>query len=156
MGCPGGCITGGGQPRSEDADIRAKRLKAIYEEDESKAIRKSHENPLVIKIYQEYLEKPNGHRSHELLHTHYTERGMYNEMTDEVFITAAEHTAAPTTPLTPGVVLGMNRARTDLQDSPRVMALEAENAMLRAELAETQDTVTVFKRIIQEHNEPLH
>jgi len=75
MGCPGGCITGGGQPRSSDADIRTKRLNAIYAEDESKTLRKSHENPYVISIYEEYLGAPNGHKSHELLHTHYVKRG---------------------------------------------------------------------------------
>lgn len=154
MGCPGGCVTGGGQPRSDDAQIRMKRLQALYDEDESKVIRKSHENPLVIQIYKEYLERPNGHRSHELLHTHYTARGMNNQLTDEVFVVDMQKAPVAKTPLTPGVVLGMGRARTDLQDSPRVMALEAENAMLRAELAETQDTVTVFKRIIQERNTP--
>ncbi|MEI6603098.1 MAG: NADH-dependent [FeFe] hydrogenase, group A6 [Clostridia bacterium] len=75
MGCPGGCITGGGQPRSDDADIRTKRLNAIYAEDESKTLRKSHENPYVISIYKDFLGTPNGHKSHELLHTHYVKRG---------------------------------------------------------------------------------
>jgi iron only hydrogenase large subunit-like protein len=77
MGCPGGCITGGGQPRSEDPDVRTKRMKAIYTEDESKKIRKSHENPDVARLYEEFLGHPNGHLSHELLHTHYTNRGKY-------------------------------------------------------------------------------
>ncbi len=75
MGCPGGCITGGGQPRSSDPDVRMKRLAGIYSEDESKTIRKSHENPYVTSIYEEYLGSPNGHKSHELLHTHYVKRG---------------------------------------------------------------------------------
>ncbi len=74
MGCPGGCISGGGQPRPTDQDIRQKRLEAIYREDEGKTIRKSHENPDILALYEEFLEKPCGHRSHELLHTHYTER----------------------------------------------------------------------------------
>lgn len=155
MGCPGGCITGGGQPRSEDADIRAKRLQALYEEDDGKAVRKSHENPTVQKIYADYLGKPNGHRSHELLHTHYTARGKNNELTDELFVIDVAQMPAPAAPLTAGAVMGAARARADASDSPRVLALEAENALLKAELAETQDTVTVFKRIIQERNAPL-
>jgi NADH-quinone oxidoreductase subunit G/NADP-reducing hydrogenase subunit HndD len=79
MGCPGGCITGGGQPRSDDPDVRMKRLKAIYSEDESKMLRQSHLNPSIIAIYQEYLGKPGGHLSHELLHTHYVDRSGESE-----------------------------------------------------------------------------
>ncbi len=77
MGCPGGCIGGGGQPIPTNAEIRAKRTKAIYEEDMSKPIRMSHENPEIIKIYDEFLVKPLGHKSHELLHTHYRKRNRY-------------------------------------------------------------------------------
>jgi len=79
MGCPGGCISGGGQPRKVDDSIRKLRLKAIYAEDESKVLRKSHENPDIQKLYAEYLGEPNGHLSHELLHTHYVKRGKYNQ-----------------------------------------------------------------------------
>ena len=79
MGCPNGCIMGGGQPRSNDPDIREKRLKAIYTEDESKVLRKSHENPFIKKLYQDFLEHPNSHIAHEFLHTHYTKRGRFNE-----------------------------------------------------------------------------
>ena len=82
MGCPGGCISGGGQPRPTNNEIRLKRMKAIYREDEGKPLRKSHENPFVTKLYEEYLGKPLGHKSHELLHTHYTRRGVYNEYID--------------------------------------------------------------------------
>ena len=74
MGCPGGCISGGGQPRPTDDEVRKKRLEAIYREDEGKVVRKSHENPDVMKLYADYLGSPNGHRSHELLHTEYTAR----------------------------------------------------------------------------------
>jgi len=83
MGCPGGCISGGGQPRPTTPEIRLKRLQAIYKEDENKALRKSHENPLVEALYQDYLKEPLGHKSHELLHTHYTKRGKFNELLDE-------------------------------------------------------------------------
>ena len=78
MGCPSGCICGGGQPRSDDPEVRTKRLKAIYTEDESKTLRQSHLNPSITAIYQEYLGKPGGHLSHELLHTHYFDRSKEN------------------------------------------------------------------------------
>lgn len=74
MGCPGGCISGGGQPKMTNDEVRKKRIQAIYAEDEGKTLRKSHENPYIASIYKEYLGKPLGHISHELLHTTYTER----------------------------------------------------------------------------------
>jgi iron-only hydrogenase group A len=77
MACPGGCIGGGGQPIPTNLEIRKKRMKAIYSEDEHKVLRKSHENPDVIAIYKEFLDQPNSHKSHELLHTHYVERDNY-------------------------------------------------------------------------------
>jgi len=79
MGCPGGCISGGGQPRPTTPEIRQKRLQAIYKEDEGKELRKSHENEYIIKIYKEFLKKPNSHKAHDLLHTHYTKRGKFNQ-----------------------------------------------------------------------------
>ncbi len=85
MGCPGGCITGGGMPRVQDIDAaREQRMKAIYAEDESKVLRKSHENPDIVAFYKEWGE-PCGHLSHDYLHTHYVPRGRYNELTDERF-----------------------------------------------------------------------
>lgn len=77
MACPGGCIGGGGQPIPTNNEIRLKRIKAIYEEDEGMPLRKSHENPEVIKIYADFLEKPLGHTSHKLLHTKYRKRNRY-------------------------------------------------------------------------------
>lgn len=74
MGCPGGCISGGGQPRPVNDAIRTKRLNAIYREDEGKAVRKSHENKDVMMLYNDFLGAPLGHKSHELLHTVYTKR----------------------------------------------------------------------------------
>jgi Iron only hydrogenase large subunit, C-terminal domain len=79
MGCPGGCISGGGQPRPTDNGIRQKRLAAIYQEDEHKELRKSHQNPYITKLYEEFLHGPLEHISHELLHTHYSKRGIFNE-----------------------------------------------------------------------------
>ncbi len=74
MTCPGGCIGGGGQPRFTDDSVRLKRISAIYAEDESKKLRKSHDNPAVAELYKEFLGKPLGHKSHELLHTRYAGR----------------------------------------------------------------------------------
>ena len=80
MGCPGGCIGGGGQPIPTSPEIREARARAIYSEDSAYPVRKSHENPDVLKIYSEFLkEGPCGAKSHHLLHTHYTERGKYIE-----------------------------------------------------------------------------
>jgi len=73
MACPGGCIDGGGQPYVHGHyDILAKRANALYEEDRSKPLRKSHENPAIIELYKEFLGKPNSEKAHKLLHTHYT------------------------------------------------------------------------------------
>ncbi len=74
MACPGGCIGGGGQPRFTTDKVRKKRIEAIYKEDEGKSLRKSHDNPEVKKLYEEFLIKPLGDKSHHLLHTKYTER----------------------------------------------------------------------------------
>jgi NADP-reducing hydrogenase subunit HndD len=74
MTCPGGCIGGGGQPRLTTDEVRRARIKAIYREDEGKKLRKSHENPEIKQIYEEFLGEPLGERSHHLLHTHYCER----------------------------------------------------------------------------------
>lgn len=75
MACPGGCIGGGGQPYHQgDVEVLRARTKAIYEEDKGKALRKSHENPYIQKLYEEFLGQPYGEKAHELLHTHYTKR----------------------------------------------------------------------------------
>ncbi len=82
MACPGGCVMGGGQPiktskERMEKDIRKLRADCLYSIDEKSTIRKSHENPVVKKIYEEYLERPGSHRAHELLHTHYEKREKY-------------------------------------------------------------------------------
>ncbi len=79
MGCPGGCVTGGGQPYVDartryEVDPKAARAKATYGVDRDMPIRKSHKNPSVKKLYEEFLGEPCGHKSHELLHTHYVDR----------------------------------------------------------------------------------
>ncbi len=74
MCCPGGCIGGGGQPIPTNTEIRQKRIDATYQADRDMPLRKSHENPAVTTLYEEYLGKPLGEKSHHLLHTHYTKR----------------------------------------------------------------------------------
>ncbi len=74
MTCPGGCIGGGGQPYGTTSEVREKRIEAIYQVDENMEIRKSHKNPDIKALYDDYLEKPLGEKSHKLLHTHYKAR----------------------------------------------------------------------------------
>ncbi|MBQ8886026.1 MAG: iron hydrogenase small subunit [Clostridia bacterium] len=89
MGCPGGCVAGGGQPYvkpcflpNEDADIldtfKAKRAAALYQEDESKELRVSHKNPQIVELYESFLGEPNSHKAHELLHTTYKAKERFN------------------------------------------------------------------------------
>lgn len=79
MGCPGGCINGGGQPVQPASvrnfvDLKTERAKALYEEDQNLPIRKSHESPVIKKLYDEYFGEPGSHKAHKVLHTKYTER----------------------------------------------------------------------------------
>lgn len=77
MACPGGCIGGGGQPRPVTDEVRQKRIDAIYEGDRNMPLRKSHENPAIKTLYEEFLGKPNSEIAHRLLHTSYTKRNRY-------------------------------------------------------------------------------
>ena len=75
MACPGGCINGGGQPYSEERqDVIEKRSRALYSIDADKVIRKSHENPYILKLYDEFLGEPLSEKAHDLLHTHYFDK----------------------------------------------------------------------------------
>jgi NADP-reducing hydrogenase subunit HndD len=79
MGCPGGCVNGGGQPQVRGSvrnftDVRGIRASVLYKNDAAKAIRKSHENPSIKKLYEEYFGKPGSHKAHEVLHTSYVKR----------------------------------------------------------------------------------
>lgn len=75
MACPGGCIGGGGQPFHRGRmEVLRKRAAALYQEDRSKTLRKSHENPYIQALYADYLGEPCGPRAHKLLHTHYFDR----------------------------------------------------------------------------------
>ena len=82
MACPGGCVNGGGQPIQpavvrNNADLKKLRAKALYSEDAGKTLRKSHDNPVIKELYDSFLEKPGSHKSHELLHTHYTAKSRF-------------------------------------------------------------------------------
>lgn len=82
MACPGGCVTGGGQPVCSaktwmEVDVKKERAKALYSEDERATVRQSHKNPDMDMLYKEFLGEPGGHKSHELLHTHYTKRDKF-------------------------------------------------------------------------------
>eukprot|EP00672_Neobodo_designis_P007904 CAMPEP_0174867010 /NCGR_PEP_ID=MMETSP1114-20130205/63179_1 /TAXON_ID=312471 /ORGANISM="Neobodo designis, Strain CCAP 1951/1" /LENGTH=1234 /DNA_ID=CAMNT_0016102187 /DNA_START=152 /DNA_END=3852 /DNA_ORIENTATION=+ len=74
MGCPGGCLGGGGQPKPTSFEVKMQRARLIYAEDEALPIRKSHENPAVQQLYERFLKEPLGHESHRLLHTRYVAR----------------------------------------------------------------------------------
>lgn len=81
MGCPGGCVNGGGQPQQPGSvrnftDIRALRAKALYDQDAAMPIRKSHENPSIKRLYEEFLGEPGSHKAHEILHTTYVKRSV--------------------------------------------------------------------------------
>lgn len=93
MACPGGCINGGGQPilldKSKTGEVKRQRVQGIYAMDRACAKRKSHQNPEVKRVYEEFLEKPNSHKAHHLLHTHYTNRGKSTNKTanpEELYI----------------------------------------------------------------------
>lgn len=77
MACPGGCIGGGGQPLPNTKEKLEKRMKALYKEDSKMKIRRSHENPIVKKIYSEFLDCPLSEKSEKLLHTKYTKRSKF-------------------------------------------------------------------------------
>mgnify|MGYP001011271498 FL=1 len=77
MACPGGCLGGGGQPIPTNPEIRKRRALAIYAEDAGMPLRKSHQNPEIIKIYKDFLGKPLGEKSHKLLHTTYIKRSSF-------------------------------------------------------------------------------
>jgi NADH-quinone oxidoreductase subunit G len=77
MACRGGCIGGGGQPYGCTDAIRSQRVAGLYEDDVKSTYRCSHQNPLIKQVYDEFLEEPNGHKAHELLHTKYVERPLY-------------------------------------------------------------------------------
>jgi NADH-quinone oxidoreductase subunit G len=77
MACRGGCVSGGGQPYGATDEVRNARAKGLYQDDEQSKFRCSHQNPFIKQVYDEFLGEPNGHKAHELLHTHYVARPTY-------------------------------------------------------------------------------
>ena len=77
MACRGGCVGGGGQPYGTTDEVRTKRAKGLYKEDEASVKRCSHDNEEVAAVYKEFFGEPNSEKAHHLLHTHYQERAMY-------------------------------------------------------------------------------
>jgi len=154
MGCPGGCIMGGGQPRSADPEVKEKRLSGLYTEDEGKTLRKSHENPYITALYEDFLGEPNGHKSHELLHTHYVPRGMFNELSDEVFVTEVDANIKRR-----AIEAGMRHAKaqpvsqqtSEELESARVLKLESEARRLQAELDDALESVDIMKSLFVKH-----
>jgi NADH-quinone oxidoreductase subunit G/NADP-reducing hydrogenase subunit HndD len=157
MGCPSGCIMGGGQPRSADPEVRIKRLQGLYNEDEGKVLRKSHENPYVSVLYKEFLGSPNSHISHKLLHTRYTRRGIFNELSDERFTVTTKQPALNQT----GPAEQDGRLKETRRPDPKpaidgvqtvqMLSLEAENSRLKTELADTTETVEILKNVISDY-----
>ncbi len=156
MGCPGGCISGGGQPRSDDPEFRSKRMAGLYSEDEEKTLRKSHENPYVTELYREFLDYPSSHTAHELLHTHYVGRGGFNELTGESFVISGVKTMAKrklpaqTAQAVSPAAQPSKHAREELE-SVRVLALEAENQRLKGELNDAMETVDILKQVVSDY-----
>ena len=88
MGCPGGCVNGGGQPQQpgyvrNTTDIRGLRAKVLYNIDSANPIRKSHENPAIKELYSTYLGEPGSERAHHLLHTTYVKRTINKKIVNE-------------------------------------------------------------------------
>lgn len=158
MGCPGGCITGGGQPRSQDPLVREKRMSNLYSEDESKVIRKSHENPSILAFYREYLGEPNGHRAHELLHTHYVKRGTFNEFSKEIYVLDDPPRKKRDTQKQTQSIAGAEekaaavRTREDLE-SIKILNLESENKNLKNKLSDAMETIDILKMVISDYSQ---
>ena len=147
MGCPSGCIMGGGQPRSRDEDVRTKRLSGLYTEDEAKVLRKSHDNPFVQSLYADYLGAPGGHRSHDLLHTHYVPRGEFNEIAGISYSVEPGRKARPESA---GQAPPEAARPEGAAASPRILEIEAENARLKAALADANETVEILKSVFRQ------
>ena len=147
LGCRGGLILGGAQQWSDETFVKQKRLEGLYTEDESKTLRKSHLNPFVNALYDEFLHYPNSHKSHEYLHTHYVKRGEFNELTDERYSVKADK-LANTNKGESKVIY--QKAREQIEPH-NIMALKAENARLKKEYEEAMETVEIFKQIIADY-----
>jgi len=134
-------------------------MKAIYSEDEGKTLRKSHENPSVAKLYEDYLEYPNSHVSHDLLHTSYVKRGIFNEFLDEEYLNREVkpetissvhimHTKEAALPQSGTIA---QQRMDDELESVRVLTLEAEVSKLKKDLADSTETVDILKEVMSDY-----
>lgn len=138
---------GGGQPRSKDPDVKTKRLSGLYTEDESKVLRKSHENPFVQSLYKDYLGEPGGHISHELLHTHYVKRGIFNELFGVDYSIEPEPSQKRKSGSeAPKAATRDEQAQTN---NPKFMEFAAENSRLKAALEDANETVEILKSLLK-------
>ena len=123
-------------------------------------LRKSHENPAIQTIYKEFLGEPNRKKSHELLHTKYIGRGLFNELSDESFVVEPEkpvkRTHVKVSPLAVQITrqeVTQSSKRENTVDSAQLLALEAENRRLRKEAEEHEETVRLLKEVIKSYVE---
>ncbi len=159
MGCPGGCITGGGQPRNQDPLVREKRMKNLYSEDESKVIRKSHENPYIRAFYSDYLGEPNSYKAKELLHTHYVRRGIFNEYSKETFTQEAPKHKKQIIGTQDNIISKKPHTRSEtgtplIREEPeslKILNLEAENKNLKNKLSDAMETIDILKMVISDY-----
>jgi len=135
MGCPGGCITGGGQPRSQDPEVQVKRMKALYQEDESKVLRESHKNPSIEAIYRDFLVEPCGEMSHHLLHTHYVTRTVV--LAED--LRPADKPGTKSAPLTT-----VNRVNDNTPSSSLVQEIQ----QLQNQIKDLKESEEIYKQII--------
>ncbi|HCS72274.1 MAG TPA: ferredoxin [Clostridiales bacterium] len=158
MGCPGGCITGGGQPRSQDPQVREKRMKNLYSEDESKVIRKSHENPSILSFYKEYLGgfPADNHLAHELLHTHYVQRGEFNQFIEESFVLESpQDIKRQSTQRVKETGAAQKSATSPKREELKplnILNLESENKHLKNKLSDAMETIDILKIVISDYS----
>jgi len=127
-------------------------MSGLYSEDESKTLRKSHENPFVQELYEKYLGEPGGQISHELLHTHYVERGKFNELSGLSY--SIEPDPALKRKVRPkGNEAGVmaTKPSSDERAFPNVLELTAENARLKGSLEDANDTIEILKSVLNKN-----
>ncbi len=140
MGCPGGCVMGGGQPRSDDPMVREKRMGALRTRDENSDVREAHKNPSIQKLYEEFLGEPGGEVARKILHTRYVKRGIIG---DALSVSEADIVAPHVLGATPDKQMSSGEGN----ESVRLRALERENDKLKEELRELKESAAIFKRI---------
>ncbi len=149
MGCPGGCVMGGGQPRGEREEVFERRMDALRQEDEGKAMRRSHENPNVLRLYEDFLSSPGGYLAHDLLHTHYVKRGLFQEIGGRSYAIEGKKVKQPAKRAAP--MARQSDAKGD-HESPRILELEVENKRIKGELKDAQESIEILKSVLSDYN----